>query len=215
MSFVSLASYGSVIGRERRGALRAGSPGGVFRWEKGRPTPESNTASGESLRRSVSGKQSHVCDANRPGGASCVLATSGRKQEGPRTLAVCHVSFQTVFRLDCCHLQIPTHHQHRHSVHAPILYDPLLHEIPQKRECRRSQTFKTPCLLVATAETVSSSSLPPTLYSLSDHFPDDVVPGSEGRGAAQEAGACHQNRPHLHQPAGARRGHQEQREFAP
>lgn len=83
MSFVSLASNGSVIGRERRGALRAGSPGGGFRWEKGRPTPESNTASGESLHRSVSGKQSHARDANRPGGASSVLATSGRKQGDP------------------------------------------------------------------------------------------------------------------------------------
>lgn len=55
----------------------------MFRWEKGRPTSESITASTDSLQRSVSGKPSRFCDANLPGGASSSLATSGRKQGYP------------------------------------------------------------------------------------------------------------------------------------
>lgn len=55
-----------------------------------------------------------------------------------------------VCRLNSCHPQIPTHHQHGHSVHAPLLYDPLLHQIPPKREYRTPPALiQTPCLLAA------------------------------------------------------------------
>lgn len=164
MSFVSLASNGWVIGRGSDTVLSVR----VARVERfgGRKAVQRRTRTRLRLIRST--VRFHVnsrtfAKANRPGGASSVLATSGRKQRDPKRSPPVFFPSQRFFALTVVTSRSQL------IINTAIVYMHRFYMIHSFTKFHRNVSIaiiQTPCLLVATAETVSSSSSPLPFFPL-------------------------------------------------